>query len=155
MINFILEISKEDILTLSSAILNEPIVECEKRKDKDSLDYLFGTPSSHPKFLESYEHPDETDIMIEDGPPCLSCPGIEGYNREHSFLAFEGMEHCSMCATELYTACCYHPKFFAEHPSKNIKYYYHGKAPALCMDCYRQSSVRKFFSILRRSTKLK
>eukprot|EP00957_Ditylum_brightwellii_P112725 8593345-Ditylum_brightwellii.AAC.2 len=108
---------------------------------------MYGIPAFLSTFLESYKHPDETDIKIEEGPPCLRCPGIEGHNREHSFLAFGGMEQCSLCAVELCKTCCYHPKFFAEYLSKKIKYYYQDKAHVVCMDCYHQSSIPKFVDL--------
>eukprot|EP00957_Ditylum_brightwellii_P165318 12587574-Ditylum_brightwellii.AAC.1 len=105
------DITRDDVLTLLVGLLNEPIVECEKRVDKSAWDYMYGIPAFLPKLLKSYKHPAETYIKIEDNPPCLRCPVIEGHNREHSFLAFKGMEQCSLCVMELYKTCCYHPKF--------------------------------------------
>ena len=111
-------LTEDDIRTLSSALLCEPIVESNEVLDKSKWSYLYGKPSSLPTYLKNFKHQDDDEILIVSGPSCITCPGIPGHNKSHSFLAFEGMAQCSLCSMTLCRTCYYHETFFADSKGK-------------------------------------
>ena len=110
-------LTEDDIRTLTSALLCEPIVESNDVLDKSKWSYLYGKPSSLPTYLKNFKHQDDDEILIVSGPSCITCPGIPGHNKSHSFLAFEG---------------------------EKTKHYFAGKPSVLCVGCYFRESGSKY-----------
>lgn len=151
MIDFILcssakktNMTQNDLIALSSAILFEPAVDYGKCKHVSEWKYMYGRPQYLPKYVEYFRHPEDNTIPIVDTTPMYLCAGNKKDNN-HALLASEGMHQCCMCQTFSCSTCCYHPNFFSKSKISGHEYFT-TKPPILCMTCYKKSSTARHVS---------
>ena len=106
------QLSSEVVDTYINAILYEPtnkaiFVDDENTSDADMTkrSYLFGSPSTLPKYLEQFSIDDEflaNNIIL--GPGISLCKGVGG--RSHQFLTDEGCKSCAHCGELMCAYCC-------------------------------------------------
>ena len=114
------QLSSEVVDTYINAIMYEPTnktkttgVNDEATNVEDEMttashlerSYLFGAPSSLPKYLEQFSIDDEfLRNNIIDGPGISLCKGVG--DRSHQFLTDEGSRSCAHCGELTCVHCC-------------------------------------------------
>ena len=104
------QLSSDVVDTYIDAIVYEPSnkatnVNGDTASDMTNRSYLFGAPSTLPKYLEQFATDDEfLANHIIDGPGILSCKGVG--DRSHQFLTAEGCKSCAHCGELSCVHCC-------------------------------------------------
>jgi hypothetical protein len=104
------QLSSEVVDTYINAILFEPTNKASAVDDGNTAEptkrsYLFGEPSTLPRYLDQFSIDDEfLANNIVDGPGISLCKGVG--DRSHRFLTDEGCKSCAHCGELSCVHCC-------------------------------------------------
>lgn len=132
------KVTKETLLTLSSAVLCEPAVE----HGSDDFKYLYVEPSELPKCLKYFKSTNNKSIRITEGPCFQTCRGICGHTEPHYVLDAEESYTCGECGIDFCRTCGYVRKPEHKTTGQTINYY-ENKKTHLCFGCYKHCTIEK------------